>query len=163
MLSEQEAEFDHDTRWALAWFEQYGMKEAAYGDAETLSRAKNTSVRGLVEAGIIRSKGGKVRLLKTEEMLEDWDPATDKRLTVWEVAHYLIQSLNTKGETGAAKLLKRIGPLGESGRNLSYRLYQVCDKKGWAKDALGYNSLAKAWPEIARLAAKEEKAQKGLY
>jgi putative DNA methylase len=49
VLAEQEGDFDADTRWALAWFEQYGFGSAEYGVAETLSKAKNTSVTGLVE------------------------------------------------------------------------------------------------------------------
>jgi putative DNA methylase len=31
VLAEQEGEFDADTRWALAWFDQYGFTEGAYG------------------------------------------------------------------------------------------------------------------------------------
>ncbi|MGH7496851.1 MAG: DUF1156 domain-containing protein, partial [bacterium] len=45
-LAEQEGEFDSDTRWALAWFEQHGHQEGPFGEAETLSRAKNTSING---------------------------------------------------------------------------------------------------------------------
>ena len=41
VLAEQEGEFDGDTRWAVAWFEQYGVQEGPYGVAETLSKAKN--------------------------------------------------------------------------------------------------------------------------
>jgi len=81
VLAEQEAEFDADTRWALAWFEQHGMEEGPFGDAETLSKAKNTAVNGLVEAGIVSARGGTVRLLGREELPADWDPAKDKRLT----------------------------------------------------------------------------------
>jgi putative DNA methylase len=60
-LNEQEGEFDPDTRWALTWFEQYQFEEGQYGDAETLSKAKNTSIKGLEEAGILVAKNGKVR------------------------------------------------------------------------------------------------------
>jgi putative DNA methylase len=90
-LSEQEGEYDPDTRWTLSWFEQYGMKEGSFGDAETLSKAKNISVEGLVQSGILKAGGGKVRLLKREEMDQDWDPATDKRLSVWEMTQHLIR------------------------------------------------------------------------
>ena len=55
-LAEQEGDFDADSRWALAWFEQSGFAEGEYGVAETLSKAKNTSVAGMVEAGILESK-----------------------------------------------------------------------------------------------------------
>ncbi len=61
VLTEQEGEFDSDTRWALAWFEQFGMEEGPFGDAETLSKAKNTAINGLVEAGIVVAHAGKVR------------------------------------------------------------------------------------------------------
>ena len=76
-LAQQEGDFDADSRWALAWFEQSGFAEGDYGIAETLSKAKNTSVDGMVEAGILASKGGTVRLLKPEELPPDWDPTTD--------------------------------------------------------------------------------------
>ncbi|MGI6144139.1 MAG: DUF1156 domain-containing protein, partial [bacterium] len=90
VLAEQEGDFDADTRWALAWFEQYGFNEGEYGVAETLSKAKNTSVEGMQEAGIIVSRGGKVRLLKPAELAAGWDPDKDKRLTVWEMVHQLL-------------------------------------------------------------------------
>ena len=34
-LAEQEGDFDADSRWALAWFEQSGFAEGEYGVAET--------------------------------------------------------------------------------------------------------------------------------
>ena len=52
VLAEQEGDFDADSRWALAWFEQHGFDDGDYGIAETLSKAKNTAVAGMVEAGI---------------------------------------------------------------------------------------------------------------
>ena len=99
VLAEQEGDFDADSRWALAWFEQHGF-DGDYGVAETLSKAKNTSVAGMVGAGIIESQGGKVRLLRPKELPDDWDPAADARLTAWEAVHHLIRILETHGETG---------------------------------------------------------------
>jgi len=153
VLAEQEAEFDADTRWALAWFDQHGVDEGDFGVAETLSRAKNTAVNGLVQAGIVLARGGKVRLVKRDELPADWDPTADKRLTVWEATQHLIRSLDRQGESGAADLLKKLGGgLGENARELSYRLYKVCERKGWSSEALAYNSLVLAWPELTRLA-----------
>jgi putative DNA methylase len=152
-LAEQEGDFDADTRWALAWFDQHGIEEGPFGDAETLSKAKNTAVNGLVEAGVIAARGGKVKLLNRDELPKDWDPAKDKRLTIWEATQYLIRELETNGETGAAALLKRLGGgLGESARPLAYLLYKTCERKKWSQEALSYNGLIIAWPEIARLA-----------
>ncbi|RIK10615.1 MAG: hypothetical protein DCC49_02880 [Acidobacteria bacterium] len=152
-LAEQEADFDKDTRWALAWFEQYGHDEGPFGVAETLSKAKNTSVSGLVEAGVLESAAGKVRLLRREELADDWDPITDGRRTVWEVAQHLIRALEGGGESAAADLLRKVGGLGETARELAYRLYQICEKKKWAQEAISYNALVVAWPEITRIAS----------
>jgi putative DNA methylase len=153
LLSEQEGDFDADTRWALAWFDEYGMDPGPFGKAETLSKAKNTAVNGLVRAGILEAKGNHVRLLARSELSEDWDPAADTRLTVWEITQNLIQALETGGEEKASDLLRRVGGLGEMARELAYRLYVICERKKWTKEALAYNSLVVAWPEIARLAA----------
>lgn len=151
VLAEQESDFDADTRWALAWFEQQGFNEGAFGVAETLSKAKDTSVAGMVEAGILTSKRGKVRLLKPDELSDDWDPATDKRLTVWEIVHHLVRALDA-GETAAAELVSKLGSKAEPARELAYRLYNLCERKKRAQEALAYNALVQSWPEIVRLA-----------
>jgi putative DNA methylase len=151
-LAEQEGDFDADSRWALAWFEQHGFSEGEFGVAETLSKAKNTSVGGMVEAGIVESKRGKVRLLVPDELPTDWDPVTDPRLTVWEMVHHLIRVLESGGENAAATLLAKLGSRAEIARELAYRLYTVAERKKRAQEALRYNALVQSWPEITRLA-----------
>lgn len=151
VLSEQESEYDATTRWAVAWFEQFGMQEGSYGVAETLWKAKNTAIDGLVKDGFLQSRRGKVRLLSREELDQEWDPTTDSRLTVWEITQHLVRALNQEGELGAASILRRVGALGESARDLAYRLYATSGTQEWAQEALGYNSLVIAWPEIQRL------------
>ncbi len=149
VLSEQESEFDPDTRWALAWFEQHQFDEGLYGEAEVLATAKALSIAGLAEAGILHSRVGKVRLLRRDELPEDWDPASDNRLTVWEVTQHLIRRLDKHGEAEAANLKAKIGGMAEIARDLAYRLYTLCERKGWAEEAGYYNSLVVAWPSMA--------------
>lgn len=153
VLEEQEADFDPDTRWAVAWFDQYGFGNGPYGVADSLARAKNTALNGLEQAGVVLAKAGVVRLLGASELPFDWDPATDNRPTVWEATHQLARSLSDKGEDGAADLLRRLGGFGEVARELAYRLHSISDRKKWAEEARLYNELVVAWPEIARLAA----------
>ena len=155
VLAEQEGDFDPDSRWALAWFEQQGFDEGEYGVAETLSKAKNTSIAGIVEGGILASSAGKVRLLRPDELADDWDPTTDARLTVWEAVHHLIRALETGGENGAARVVVRLGASADIARELAYRLYTICERKRRATEALSYNSLVQSWPEISDLARKE--------
>jgi putative DNA methylase len=151
-LAEQEGDFDADSRWALAWFEQYGFAEGEFGVAETLSTAKNTSVAGMADAGILVSRAGKVRLLRPKELPADWDPAKDKRLSHWETIHHLVRVLETDGEGAAAELVAKLGPQAETARELCYRLYTICERKKRAAEALSYNGLVQSWTEIVRLA-----------
>ena len=158
-LVQQEGDFDADSRWALAWFEQSGFDEGEYGVAEILSKAKNTSVAGMVEAGILASKAGKVRLLRPEELPPDWDPTTDTRLTAWEMVHHLVRALEAGGENAASELAAHLGAKAEVARELCYRLYTLCERKKRAAEALSYNSLVQSWPEITRLAREEQKPE----
>ncbi len=149
VLAEQEGEYDVDTRWAVAWFEQYGMEEGPYGVAETLSKAKNSTVGALVEGGILSAQGGKVRLLRRNEFSSNWNPATAKRLTVWEVTQRLIHAMQEQGDTGAAAILDHVGAYGEVARDLAYRLYTMCERKKWTDEAMAYNSLVIEWSDIS--------------
>ncbi|MDD3925572.1 MAG: DUF1156 domain-containing protein [bacterium] len=161
VLAEQEGDFDADSRWALAWFEQFGFDDGEYGVAEILSTAKNTSVAGMVEGGILASRGGRVRLLRPAELPADWNPDTDRRLTVWETVHHLIRALEGGGENAAATLVAALGDLAEVARELAYRLYTLCERKKRAQEALSYNALVQSWPEIVRLAREDKDKSAG--
>jgi putative DNA methylase len=158
VLTEQEGDFDAASRWALGWFEQFGFDDGEFGVADVLARAKNSSVGGLVEARVVASKGGKVRLLKPKELSGDWDPATEARLTAWEMVHHLVRTLE-HGEAGAADLVKKLGAKADIARELAYRLYTLCERKKRAQDALSYNALVQSWPEITRLAREGRPTQ----
>jgi putative DNA methylase len=152
LLAEQESEFDPPTRWAVAWFQQFGLNPADFGIADSLATAKNVTVKRLVEAGFVSSNQGKVRLLDRDELDAAWDPASDHHLTVWEIAQYLVGRLEAEGEIGAADLLRQVGGLGAAARDLAYRLFAISDHR-WTREAQAFNALVVAWPEIARLAS----------
>jgi putative DNA methylase len=158
-IAEQEGDFDAESRWALAWFEQYGFDEGEFGVAETLSKAKDTSVDAMVDAGILYAAKGKVRLLRPAEYPSSWNPAADRSMPVWETLHQLIRSLETKGEAGTADVVRDLGSRAEPARELCYRLYTVCERKRRAAEALAYNSLVQSWPEIQRLAQEKKHSQ----
>ena len=158
-LAEQEGDFDPDSRWALAWFEQNGFEEGEFGVANVLATAKATSVDGLQKAGILVSGRGKVCLLKPDELPVDWDPSTDTRLSGWETVHQLIRALGNGGESAAAALVAKLGTKAETARELAYRLYTLCERKKRAAEALAYNGLVQSWPEIVRLAQEGEQAE----
>jgi putative DNA methylase len=154
-LAEQEGDFDTNSRWAIVWFDQQGFEEGEAGAANLLANAKVTSVAGLEQAGIIVTKGSKVRLLKPAELPSDWDPTTDTRLTAWESVHQLIRALESGAEPAAAALVEKLGAKAETARELCYRLYTLCERKKRATQAAAYNGLVQSWPEIVRLAREK--------
>ena len=152
VLIEQEGDFDADSRCAIAWFDQYGFAEGEFGVGDVLARAKNTSIAGMVDAGIMASARGKVRLLKPDELPADWDPAADNRLTVWESVHQLIRAMQSGGESAAAVLVAKLGAQAEIARELAYRLYTTSERKKRPADALHYNALVQSFPAMTELA-----------
>lgn len=171
-LSKDDLELDIDTRFALTFFESFGYSERPFGDAEGLAKARNVSVEGIVRAGILKSVGGKVNLIKRENLSQDWDPLKDDRLGVWEATQYLIRTLEIEGEVAASKLLNTLknisgfGNLATSCRSLAYRLYNHCEKNKQAEEARSYNSLIISWPELEKISAdkiNESKIQTNLF
>ena len=157
-LAAAEGEMDADTRFCVAWFEQYGAAERAYGEAEVLFIAKNTSFAGLEEAGVIVGGGGKVRLGRRDELERDWDPARDRRLVDWKCAQHLVRAMTDEAGGGvaeAARLAHAMGPArAEKARALAYRLHTVSERRGWAAEALACNILVASWPQIRAKAAE---------
>ena len=150
-----EGEFDADTRFAITWFEQNGMAAGDYGTANNIAQARGISVDSVKHAGIVASGGGSVRLLGRDELDEDWDPAADRHLTVWECCQYLIRTLEENGEHDAAMLMKRMGPdQSEAAKDLAYCLYDIAgNKRQDAKEATSYNGLIAVWPDLTAQAA----------
>ncbi|MCK6580691.1 MAG: DUF1156 domain-containing protein [Anaerolineae bacterium] len=160
-LAEQDGDIDADTRFAVAWFQQFGFNEGEFGLADNLARAKNTSVDGVSRAGIVQSGRGKVKLLHWRDYDPgSWDPQQDKRPTVWEATHHLIERLNTHGETGSAALMTKMpSDMAAEARTLAYRLYSICERKGWAEHARDYNALVISWAGIGEEAARLKQAR----
>lgn len=149
-----EDDFDHDTQFCLHWFEQQGWATGKFGEADVLARAKGTSVSGLQATGVVESGKGDLRLLRWAELPRDWSPETDTRLPVWEALHHLIRALNQDGESAAGALLARMPARAEPIRALAYRLYTLCERKGWADEARAYNELVTAWSAIEQAAGE---------
>ena len=158
-ITEGGDDFDADTQFALSWFDEQGWSEGEFGKADVLARAKGTSVAGVADAGVLETGAGKVRLLKWAQYPEDWSPENDNRTPVWEALHQLIRVLNQHGESAAGNLLSRMPERSAAIRQLAYRLYTLCERKGWAEDARAYNELMGAWTAI--LSASLETGHKG--
>ena len=165
-FAEQEGDLDADTRFCISWFEQHGMKDAPFGEAEVLALARNTSVQGVAESGILQARAGRVRLLSREEYPGEWDPTSDRRVNIWECTQYLIKALNQGGEDEAAQLTNQLSSEHvEKARALAYRLYAICERKGWAQEAIAYNALITSWTDIqeARTSPELRQTQTELF
>ena len=152
-----EDEFDHDTQFCLHWFETFGWGSGKFGEADVLARAKGTSVDGVASAGVLVSGAGLVRLLKCTEYPKDWNPEGDQRMPIWEALHHLIRVLSSGGEGEAGKLFGRIHRQAEPIRALAYRLFTLCERRGWTEDARGYNDLVTSWSQIESASHKEDR------
>ena len=152
-----EDDFDADTQWCLHWFEQHGWGEGVFGEADVLARAKATSVEGLTTAGVIHGGGGKVRLRKWSEYPADWDPRSDARLPIWEALHQLIRAYREGGDAASGALLTALEGKAEAVRQLSYRLYTLCERLGQAEDARAYNEVITGWSGIEAAATSTPK------
>ncbi len=151
-------DFDGDTQFCLAWFEERGWGVGSYGSADVLARAKGTSVDGLNEAGVVASGKGELRLLRWSELPSEWSPERDARTPVWEALHQLIRALQQGGESAAGALLAHLRGRSESMRALAYRLYTLCEREGRAEDARAYNELIVAWVNIELASAQVDVA-----
>ena len=152
VLSEQEGDFDAETRFCIKWFGQYGFNEATAGTADTLSRATNTSVDGLIRGGTFRALAGRARLLGFDELSGGWDPLRDERVSVWEVVVRLAKVLDQHGGEEAARLMALAGQRVDlaAAKELAYLLFSICEKRGWAQTALLFNGLGTSWSDLAR-------------
>jgi putative DNA methylase len=148
-----EDDFDHDSQFCLHWFQQYGWKEGKFGEADTLARAKGTSVEGVRQAGVLFATGGIVRLLKWPEYPAYWEAQKDDRLPVWELLHQLIRVFKSEGERAAGMIIASVPGKAEATRQLSYRLHTLCERAGWAEDARAYNEIITSWSAIEAAAA----------
>lgn len=149
-----EDDFDADTQFCLHWFEQHGWETGKFGEADTLARAKGTSVDGVRHSGVIEAGGGNVRLLRWREFDRDWDPKSDSRIPIWQVLHQLILAYQTEGDSGAAKLYAPLAAATEAARQLAYRRYTLCERQGWAEDARAYNEAVAGWSGIESAAVQ---------
>ena len=149
-LGDEEGEYDSETSFAITWFEQNGFNVGDFGSANNIANAKGISVNTLVHSGVAQSSGGKFSLLDRESLEDDWDPTTDKNLTIWECCQYLIKTMENKGEFETAKLIKQMGSRrADSAKELAYTLYDIAaNKRKDANEATAYNGLIAVWSEL---------------
>lgn len=146
-LAPQDAELDPVSLFAASWYEAYGMEVAAYGDAETLAKARNVSVQEVQRAGVVEAGGGRVKLVARLDM----SPTTGaKAPPTWSVLQAVVLALETEGEESAAMALAGVNNPTRV-RDLAYRLHAVAQRKAWAAEATSYNGLVSVWPELSRL------------
>ncbi|BAD59295.1 DUF1156 domain-containing protein [Nocardia farcinica] len=167
VLNEQEGDFDATSRFAIAWYRQYGYGTGRFGDADNLARARNTSVEIMDRSGILTSRTGSVQLIKPADLPPDYDVATDTHISNWETLHHLIRVLEGEGVTSAGKFLAAAQnrPGGEIDadlvKELAHLLFRIAESNSWTKDALSFNTLVTSWPEILDVARAPKQPNSG--
>ncbi|WP_283137534.1 DUF1156 domain-containing protein [Rhizohabitans arisaemae] len=156
VLSEQEGDFDAETRFCVKWFTQYGWNDADSGTADTLSRAMNTTVEAVERGSVFRAKAGRARLLAFEELSANWNPLTDDRISLWEVVLRLAKALAEVGGQEAARLMalarQRVDL--DAAQELAYLLFSLCEKRNLTQDAILFNGLGQSWFDLTSSSLK---------
>ena len=150
-----DADYDSETRFALDWFTAKGFEKGRSGDAIVMTNAVDLSLDGMNAAGFFLADGGVARLLRREELPDDWDLTENKLPTVWEACQHLIKRLRAEdgGIDAAAALYNRLGSLAEPAHALARRLYDICEQNQWAAEGYVYNQLHQEWDTIEKRAA----------
>ena len=148
------SDVDAQTHFALAWFDEFGYGEGAYSRADVALRAKNARIEPLLASGVVLSESGRVRLLSPREVTVSEDISL---FPLWAQAVCLVAALTSDegSEDKAAELLRSLNaPSAERIRDIAYHCYLVCDKAKRLSDALDFNAVVQAWPDLLRLASE---------
>lgn len=149
-FNEQEGDLDRNTRFCLELFTQNAFNDIKFGEADTLARAKNTSVGLLASEGVLYAQKGTVHLLERKELPE----RVNSDSSVWMFCQQLTRAMENGGVEACASLICTVyGSAPEHAKNLAYRLYTISERKGWTQEAYAYNALVVAWPDIQSRAA----------
>lgn len=149
--NEQEGEMDSGSRFCVDLFQQFGFNEMAFGEAQVLATAKNTSLQALADRHVLHAIKGRVHLLMREEIP---DAINSSEECIWLLTQQLAHRFEKEGVKGCAReLAQMFGSNAENAKALAYRLYTICERKGWAQEGYAYNNLVVAWPEILSMAA----------
>lgn len=141
-LVEKRAAWDAPSRWAVAWFERYGLAEAPLETAEALAANEDSTMTLIDEVGIVSVSTGSVRLLTRVELLSNGESIADLRGSVWKTTQCIVQALESDQREVVANLLESIEEESQTVRDLAYHLYNICERKRWIQEALRYNRLA---------------------
>jgi putative DNA methylase len=155
----QEGDFDSETRFCLDWLKQHGYGEGAYGEAETLARAKNVAIGKLQDVdGLLIAGGGRVKLLPIDAF-SDNEQLTLGNTTAWKgcfrMAYHLSRE-DGKGVSGAAAVGREMDGSVESVERLARILYNHYDRKGVSQNAVIFNNLVTEWGNIRSAMENEE-------
>ena len=155
-FNEQDGELDANSRFCVDLYTQNAFNNLKFGDADTLARAKNTSVAALAAKGVLSAEKGIVRLLTREELPEKVDPREE---SIWLLCQQLTRAMETGGIEACAQIVApMLGSNAERAKDLAYRLYTLAERKGWTQEGYAYNALVVAWREIQSRAAELQQA-----
>lgn len=152
-FNEQDGELDRDSRFCVDLYTQCAFNDIKFGDADTLARAKNTSVSALEARGVVYAKKGVVHLLERKDIPEK---VNTNESMIWLLTQQLTHAMETGGVEACAKIVFSLKGFTnvENAKSLAYRLYTIAERKGWAQEAYAYNSLVISWQDIQSRAAQ---------
>jgi len=99
-----------------------------------------------------------VTLLAPTDLSEDYDVLSDAWVGEWEVLHHLIARLVSGGLPAAGTFLASVQSHTDAAidvelvKELAFLLFSIAEKNGWTQDAIAFNTVATAWPDMLEAA-----------
>jgi putative DNA methylase len=155
VLAEHEGELDEDSRFALKWFAEHGWSDGAFGDAESMTKAFNTSIPRLERVGIFRARAGRARLILPSEISKKTGHSGDSTTVLWRILMDLVERVENEGlESGSELILAvmKAVPNIDAIRDMAYVLFSICERRRWSKDGVVFNHLVTSWPDLRKMA-----------
>ena len=147
-FNEQDTALDKESRFCVDLYTQFAFNDVKFGDADTLARAKNTSVDSLKNAGVVFAEKGTVRLLARDEIAD-----TRNENILWLLTQQLTRAFEVGGIQQCAEFIRTASDSRcEQAKSLAYRLFTLADRKSWTAEAYAYNNLVTSWAAIKEAA-----------
>ena len=165
-LRQQAGELDAESRFCLDWLQTNPRGQGSYGEAETLALAYDMSVydRLAQTHGLLRAGQGWVILHGLDAYDNDRPYPDGEEVTAWEsclrMAWQMQPGDDRRGVAGCAAVARRAAAAGrlDSVERLARILYDHHNTRNESQQAVAYNNVVTAWPEILREAARADTA-----
>jgi len=159
VLNESFGAMDPESRFCLDWLSQHGFSEGSYGDAETLSKAKDIHLSSLEQRKVIKMGAGKLRLIGLDSLPDIKILKEYPKTILFQELLFLMHGFRENGILGAANIYENLSTAKSNLKDLAYRVFGLLEKKSLSMDALWANTIVQQWDNLTTKASESHSTQ----